>query len=156
MEIEDLNKHNENVWDNLGFVDGNGATTEIIRYSFTDNIEIPGIYYYRLKQIDFDGTFNYSRGIEADVNGPTEFALYQNYPNPFNPATTNKFSLPKQTDVKIVVCNVVGQIVVELINKTIDGYHEVQFTANDYASGIYYYRLKTSEFTSIKKMLLLK
>ena len=95
--------------------------------------------------------------IEVDVNGPTEFALYQNYPNPFNPATTIEFSLPKQANVKINVYNVVGQVVVELINRTMEeGYHEVQFTANDYASGIYYYRFKTSEFTSIKKMLLLK
>ena len=95
--------------------------------------------------------------IEVDVNGPTEFSLYQNYPNPFNPATTIKFSLPKQANVNIVLYNVVGQVVVELINKTMEeGYHEVQFTTSDYASGIYYYRLKTFEFTSIKKMLLLK
>ena len=154
VRIETLN---ENVWDNLGFVDGNGTATEITRYSFTDQIEKSGTYLYRLKQIDFDGTVNYSSEIEVDVNGPTEFSLYQNYPNPFNPATTIKFSLAKQANVKIVVYNVVGQIVVELINKTMEeGYHEVQFIANDYASGIYYYRLKTSEFTSIKKMLLLK
>jgi len=157
VEIEDLNKHNKNVWDNLGFVYGNGTTTEITRYSFKDKIEKPGNYYYRLKQIDFDGTVNYSPVIEVNVNGPTKFSLFQNYPNPFNPDTTIKFSLPKQANVKIVVYNVVGQVVVELINKTMEeGYHEVQFTANHYASGIYYYRLKTSEFTSIKKMLLLK
>jgi len=49
-----------------------------------------------LKQIDFDGSIEYSPEFEVDVNGPTEFALYQNYPNPVNPATTIKFSLPKQ------------------------------------------------------------
>jgi len=120
VEIEDLNKHNENFWETL------------------------------------DAYHTYQE-IKVDVKGPKKRALFQNYPNLFNPATTIKFSPPKQAIVKIVVYNVVGQIVVELINKTMEeGYHEVQFTANDYASGIYYYRLKKSEFTSIKKMLLLK
>ena len=59
--------------------------------------------------------------------------------------------------MKLVVYNAVGQVVAELINKKMEeGYHEVQFAAEEYASGVYYYRLKTSEFTSIKKMLLLK
>ncbi len=83
--------------------------------------------------------------------------MFQNYPNPFNPTTTIKFSMPKQADVKLVIYNIVGQVLAELINKTMEeGYHEVQFDAHAYASGIYYCRLKTSEFTSIKKMLLLK
>ena len=83
--------------------------------------------------------------------------MFQNYPNPFNPITTIKFSLPKKADVKLIIYNALGQVVVELINKTLEeGYHEVQFTAGDYTSGVYYYRLKTSEFTSIRKMLLLK
>ncbi len=116
-----------------------------------------GKFSYRLKQIDFDGTVAYSPEVEIDVKAPKEFALSQNYPNPFNPVTTIKFSLPKQADVKLVVYNMVGQVVDEIINKTMEkGYHEVQFDAGDYASGVYYYRLKTSEFTSVKKMLLLK
>jgi len=144
-------------WENITFVEGYGTTTEVQQYTYGDKIEKPGTYYYRLKQIDFDGAVAYSPEVEIDVTGLKEFALFQNYPNPFNPATIIKFSLPKQSDVKLVVYNALGQVVVELINKTMEeGYHEVQFAAHAYASGIYYYRLKTSEFSSIKKMLLLK
>ncbi|RKY98867.1 MAG: hypothetical protein DRQ13_03095 [Ignavibacteriae bacterium] len=144
-------------WNKVGFINGSGTTTERMNYIFKEKISKPGIYLYRLKQIDFDGTVAYSPEVEIDVTGPKEFALFQNYPNPFNPVTTIKFSLPKQADVKLVVYNAVGQVVEELINETMEeGYHEVQFTADDFASGVYYYRLNTSEFNSIKKMLLLK
>ncbi len=68
MEIDDLNKHNENVWDNLGYVDGNATTNEITKYSFKDKIKKPGTHQYRLEQIDFDGTFNYNPEIEVNVN----------------------------------------------------------------------------------------
>ena len=144
-------------WNSAGFVDGSGTTTERTTYIFKEKISNPGTYYYRLKQIDFDGTVTYSPEVEIDVMSPKEFALFQNYPNPFNPVTTIKFSLPKQNDVKLIVYNALGQVVVELINETMEeGYHEVQFSASNYASGIYYYRLKTSDFSSIKKMILLK
>jgi hypothetical protein len=144
-------------WNEVGFVNGSGTTTERMKYIFKEKISKPGTYLYRLKQFDFDGTVAYSPEVEIDVTAPQEFALFQNYPNPFNPVTTIKFSLPKQADVKLVVYNMVGQVVDEIINKTMEkGYHEVQFDAGDYASGVYYYRLKTSEFTSVKKMLLLK
>ena len=100
----------------------------------------------------FADTLNYSPEIEFDMYGPIKFSLFQNYSNPFNPGTTIKFSLPKQDNVNIFAYDVVGQIVVELINKTMEEeYHEVQFTTNDNASGIYYYRLKFFEFTSINK-----
>jgi hypothetical protein len=144
-------------WEKIIFIEGKGTTAEITEYTYRDKIEIPGTYFYRLKQIDFDGTVAYSPEIEIDVTGPKEFALFQNYPNPFNPTTTIKFALAEKADVKLIVYNALGQVVVELINKTLEeGYHEVQFAAGDYASGVYFYKLKTSEFTSIKKMLLLK
>ena len=73
-------------WDKVGFVEGKGTTTEIQSYSFTDKPE-PGTYKYRLKQIDFDGTFAYSPEVEAEVKAPNVFSLEQNYPNPFNPST---------------------------------------------------------------------
>ncbi|MEE9450520.1 MAG: M14 family zinc carboxypeptidase [Ignavibacteriaceae bacterium] len=160
FEIQKSEKSNVNgqtVWEKVTFVDGRGTTTEVTNYTYNDKVVKPGTYLYRLKQIDFDGTVAYSPEVEIDVTGPVEFALFQNYPNPFNPTTTIKFSLPKKANVKLIVYNAVGQVVVELINKTMEeGYHQVQFAAGDYTSGVYYYRLKTSEFTSIKKMLLLK
>jgi hypothetical protein len=144
-------------WEKITFIEGKGTTTEITEYTYIDKIEIPGTYYYRLKQIDFDGTVAYSSEVEVDVTGPKEFALFQNYPNPFNPNTTIKFALTEKTELVIVVYNSLGEKVVEVFSGELDqGYHEVEFSADNFASGIYYYRLKTSEFVSIKKMLLLK
>ena len=77
---------NDQTWGTIGFVPGFGTTTEPKSYSFTDEDVTTGIYKYRLKQIDFDGTFEYSNEIEVSVDfTPKEFVLYQNYPNPFNP-----------------------------------------------------------------------
>jgi len=144
-------------WIGLSFVEGKGTTAESTGYMFKDKINEPGTYTYRLKQIDYDGTFNYSNEIEIDVNIPTEFVLYQNYPNPFNPSTLIKFSLPQQSRVKIKIFNSIGQLIDTLIDTQMDeGYHEVRFDAANFASGVYYYRMETENFTSIKKMLLIK
>ncbi len=72
--------------------------------------------YYRLKQIDTDGKFEYSKVIEVDLGSPTKFELSQNYPNPFNPVTTIKFSIPQPGNVKLTVYNLLGEQVAELVN----------------------------------------
>ncbi len=88
---------------------------------------------------------------------PNKFALMQNYPNPFNPTTVIDFALPKQSDVRISVYNVIGEKVAELVNtKMVAGYHSVNFDATNLASGMYIYRIKANEFSSVKKMMLLK
>ena len=144
-------------WDALGFVDGNGTTTENSRYSFKDNIKKPGKYYYRLKQIDFDGTFKYSAEIEVDVNGPTEFILFQNYPNPFNPRTIIKFALPEKTDLIIAVYNSLGEKVTEAFKgKLEEGYHQIEFNASSLPSGVFFYRFESKQFIAVKKMILLR
>ena len=74
-------------WQNIGFVNGKGTTTETQSYSFVDENLASGKYLYRLKQIDFDGSYEYSNIIEVEVNAPKKFSLEQNYPNPFNPST---------------------------------------------------------------------
>ena len=146
-----------NVWSEVGFVEGNGTTTESRDYSYKDKITGTGTYVYRLKQIDFDGTFNFSSLVEVKPSVPVEYALYQNYPNPFNPSTIIKFSVPEQTDVKINVYNTLGELVKTLINEQKDaGYYEVQFDASGLASGIYYYRIDAKNYSSIKKMLMIK
>ena len=81
-------------WEKVGFVPGFGTTTEVHHYSFIDESLQSGDYQYRLKQIDFGGTFEYSNIIEVTVAGPTKFSLEQNYPNPFNPNTKIKYQIP--------------------------------------------------------------
>ena len=154
---EKLDINAQTNWYKLAFIEGKGTTTEITHYSFMDGIEKPGNYLYRLKQIDFDGSFTYSQTVEVSISSPTDFALYQNYPNPFNPSTTIKFGLPKTANVELSVYNSLGEKVSDVfIGELKEGYHEIEFRANSLASGIYFYRLKSDRFISIKKMVLMK
>ena len=145
-------------WQNIGFVKGSGNRNSPKNYSFIDDNPPSGTVEYRLKQIDNDGAFKYSNEVEADVNSvPKEFCLYQNYPNPFNPSTTIKFGLQSDSKVTLEVFNTIGQKVATLVNEQMSaGYHQVVFNAGNLASGIYFYRLQTNGFVSVKKLLLLK
>ena len=141
----------------IGFVPGYGTTTESKFYSFSINILPSQKEFYRLKQIDFDGTFEYSSTVELEGIAPTEFSLKQNYPNPFNPSTKIGFTLPVETIVKIVVYNLIGQKVAEVVNsKYTAGSHSVDFNASTLSSGIYLYKIEAGSFTAVKKMQLLK
>lgn len=144
-------------WERIGYVPGFGTTTEPKTYTFADENVSSGIYTYRLKQIDFDGSVNYSNEVEIEISGPKDFALYQNYPNPFNPSTTIKFALPEKANVQLTIFNSLGEKVAELFEGELDeGYHEVNFDASMFSSGIYLYQLQAGNFNSVKKMLLLK
>lgn len=148
-------------WIEVGFVPGFGSTTERKSYSFTDVNLSMGAYSYRLKQIDFDGTYEYSNEVFAEVSAPKDFALLQNYPNPFNPSTTIEFSIPEMSNVSIEIYNVIGELVASLINQTFDaGYHKFNFNAGNLPSGAYVYQLKATgqngTFVDTKKMLLMK
>ena len=148
----------KDVWGTIGFVKGNGNTTEMHSYSFSDeNIVKPGHYSYRLKQVDFDGKYAYSEVAEIDIKKPITYYLSQNYPNPFNPSTTIEFSTPERSHVSLKVYDVLGNEVATLV----DGWmgstnHKVIFNADKLASGIYYYTLSAGSFTSTKKLILLK
>jgi len=145
------------VFEQVGYVPGFGTTTEPRAYSFIDSKVGSGNYTYRLKQIDFDGSFSYSQNIEIVIVAPTEFGLEQNYPNPFNPKTTIRFSIPVETDVRLNVFNALGQEAAEIINGRLkEGYHEVEFDAGSLTSGIYFYRLEADKFVDVKKMIILK
>jgi hypothetical protein len=158
-------------WERIGFVEGKGTTTEIQSYSFTDKPE-PGIYKYRLKQIDFDGSFEYSQEIEAEAKAPNVFSLEQNFPNPFNPSTTIRYSIPnviasgaKQSQmVTLKVYDILGNEVATLVNEEqTAGTYEVEFNTSssfrlvrNLTSGIYFYQLKAGSFIETKKMIFLK
>ncbi len=141
----------------ISFVDGFGTTTEFREYSFTDNSVNAGKYQYRLKQIDYDGSFEYSNVIEVNVGTPVQFELAQNYPNPFNPSTKINFSTPEAGNVKLVIYNLIGESVAEVVNTNMEaGYHTVSFNAANLPSGIYFYTLSAGQFNQTKKMTLMK
>ena len=148
----------QNSWEIIGFVDGNGTTTEIKTYSFIDENVSNGIYLYRLKQIDFDGSFEYSNVIEIDVGIPYKFFLSQNYPNPFNPETKIDYIIPEETLVNISLYDITGRKIKELVNeKKQPGYYTLKLEGGELSSGIYFYRLATtSGFTSVNKLTIIK
>jgi hypothetical protein len=159
IERKDINLHSStgNQWEKIGFVAGFGTTSESRSYSFTDNKITTGNYSYRLKQIDFDGSYKYSDEVEVTLNLPVIFSLQQNYPNPFNPATQIRYSIPKDGFVSLKVYNTLGQQVRELVNGIIKaGNHEVLFDASGLASGIYLYQLNAGSHIQTQKMILLK
>ena len=148
----------DNNWNQIGFVEGHGTTTDENNYSFTDKNLKAGSYSYKLVQVDFDGTQNESKIINVEVSSqPKEYSLSQNYPNPFNPSTTIEYSIPEGGNVKLVVYNSLGEEVAVLENNFEEaGSYKINFDASKLSSGIYYYRLNSGEFSSIKKMIILK
>lgn len=141
----------------VGFVAGSGTTTEIRNYVFTDNQISDGKYTYRLKQLDFDGSFEYSNEVEIEVISVHTYSLEQNYPNPFNPSTSISYSLAEAGVVKIAVYNLLGQEINILVNDFKEaGPHSVTFNASDLTSGAYFYTIETLQFRQTRKMLLAK
>jgi len=146
----------------IGFVPGYGTTTETKAYSFSDANLTAGTYSYRLKQIDYDGTFEYSDPVEVDIVIPDVYSLHQNYPNPFNPTTNITFTLAANAKVTLKVFDVLGQEVMTLINQDLTaGVHTYDFNAAGFNSGVYFYRIEANgidgtNFTNVKKMILLK
>ena len=137
-------------WESIGFVNGNSTTTEKSFYSFADHSPVAGKSFYRLKQIDFDGSFEYSNIVEVDLTLPLEFSLEQNYPNPFNPATSIKYTLSSKQNVQLLVYNVLGKEIATLVNEEKPaGNYEVNFDASKLSSGVYFYQLQASDLETI-------
>lgn len=145
-------------WQKIGFVPGSGNSNSANHYSFIDE-DIPNasVLYYRLKQIDNDGSYEYSNEVLVDNYVPSNFALHQNFPNPFNPSTKIKFVIPKSSFVNLKVYNVLGKEIAALVNEERPaGSYEVEFNATTLPSGVYFYQLRVGSFVETKMMLLLK
>ncbi|MBM4157676.1 MAG: T9SS type A sorting domain-containing protein [Ignavibacteria bacterium] len=147
-----------NNWVKVGFVKGNGTVSQTSYYSFTDNNILTGKYSYRLKQIDYNGNYEYHYlQNEVEIGVPGKFNLSQNYPNPFNPVTKINFEIPKDVYVTLKVYDISGREVKSLVNDIrTAGYHTVEFNASNLSSGIYFYTLKAGEFSKTLKMTLIK
>ena len=146
-------------WDVLGFVEGHGNSNSPKEYNFLDEAISYGSYAYRLKQIDNDGTFEYSDIIEVNAGIiPAGFALEQNYPNPFNPATIIKFAVDADIPTSLKVYDILGNEIAQLFNETTEPgkVYEIEFDASKLSSGVYYYRLSTPQKSLVRKMLLLR
>jgi len=141
----------------IGFVNGAGSSTVPQNYTYTDNNLQTGRYLYRLKQIDFDGNFEYSDVVEAEIISVSSLTLEQNYPNPFNPSTTVRFTLPENGFVNLSVYNLLGEKVSEIINEELTaGEHQTDFNASNLSSGIYLAKLTLDNSIKTIKMILTK
>jgi photosystem II stability/assembly factor-like uncharacterized protein len=141
----------------VGVVYGKGTTTERQDYSYSDKNLADGKYSYRLKQIDFNGSYKYSDVIEVEFRVFNSYLLEQNYPNPFNPATTIGFGVQEKSNVKITILNSIGEEVAVVLNEEKEpGYHQIEFNAANLPSGVYLYRIEAGNYINTKKMILLK
>ncbi len=148
---------NDEEWVAIGFVPGFGTTTERHHYSFIDENVSSGLYQYRLKQLDFDGTFSYSNIVQVEITAPSKFQLYQNYPNPFNPSTLISYQIPVSSNVTLKVYDAIGNEVATLVDEFKPaGNYDFRFDSAVIPSGVYFYQLKTDNFLQTRKMLLLK
>ena len=144
------------------FVQGNGTTTNRNTYQYVDRNVNTNKYYYRLKQIDNDGSFTYSKTVELNYTTISNFTLSQNYPNPFNPSTSIQFSVPVESQVTVKLFNAVGQEVSILADGQFSiGNHSLKIDASNFSSGTYIYSISAkgadgTVFAQSKKMVLIK
>ncbi len=145
-------------WNKIAFKNGYGNSNSVKDYTYNDkDITKNGMYYYRLKQIDNNGDFEYSNIVEVNVNIPIKFEVSQNYPNPFNPVTNISFNLPEANNVTLYIFNAIGQQI-----KTINagykeaGKHTIEFDGSSLNSGVYFYKVEAGNNSMIRKMALIK
>ena len=154
FEVQRKSKNSD--WNPIGFIKGYGTTTTQNDYSYTDQSPLSGINIYRLKQIDYDGTFDYSSEVEMEIV-PAEYVLQQNYPNPFNPTTTINFNIPKEDFVNVTIFNSLGEEVATLLDGVMSaGSHSLTFDANGFASCLYILKMTSGSYSNTIKMNLMK
>ena len=146
----------------VGNIRSKGNSNENQSYKFSDKNLTAGTYAYRLKQIDFNGKFEYfALNSYVNIGVPNSFSLSQNYPNPFNPSTTINYEIPFDGLVKLTVFDNLGREVKTIVNGNVNaGYYKAEFNASGLPSGVYFYRLNavsgTQNFEKVFKMMLVK
>lgn len=143
-----------NNWQSVGFVNGAGDSYTRKDYSFNDNNLVARRYFYQLKQIDFDGKYKYTAVVSANLSGKDGFSLEQNFPNPFKGSeTTIRFTLPRRTQVQLIIYDMNGRVVKTLVNGVKDaGTHAIPFRDQSLPSGVYFYRIEADGYSDVKKM----
>lgn len=157
--FEILKSNNGKDFVKIGYVDCYGSCIKNWKYNFTDFGEKSSVY-YQIKQIDVDGNVAYSKILQLNGIGVVNFELNQNYPNPFNPSTNISFSIMERGEVSLIVYNILGQKIAELINNELEiGRYNVTLDASKYGmtSGIYFVEMNVkSKFRDVKKITLVK
>jgi hypothetical protein len=147
------------IWYDIGFVRGSGTKNTPTNYTYTENNLKTGKYYYRIKQMDNNGNMQYfDLNNLVEVTPPGKFELQQNYPNPFNPVTKISFTLPSDSRVSLKIYDISGREVSGIINDKLmtADYYTYEFNASKLSSGIYFYKIVTDKFSSVKKMVVIK
>lgn len=158
LERQDARGEIQDDWIRMKFIEGKGNSVSTNSYEFVDRNLSSGKYNYRLKQIDYNGNFQYHElAGEVSIGAPKEYSLSENYPNPFNPVTKINFDIPVSGIVKLSVFDASGREVQTLLNEFKEpGFYTVSFSAGYFASGVYFYRIETADFVMSRKMILLK
>jgi hypothetical protein len=141
-------------WYAANFVNGAGESAATRNYSYTDKALAPGLYYYRLKQVDNDGVFKNSAVVTATVSGKGRILLFQNSPNPFRGSATIRYDLPNAQKVRLSILDILGREVKVLTNKQSEaGSHIIPMDATGLSRQLYYIRLQTESGTLTRNML---
>jgi ligand-binding sensor domain-containing protein len=158
IRTNDFNEHRNQLWASIGFVEGRGTTSELQGYLYIDKNLQAGKYSYRIKQIDYDGSYKYfSINESIEIGLPEVFSLQQNYPNPFNPVTTITYQIPIEGLVTLKIYDILGKELTTLLNEEKQaGKYSIEFNASRLSSGVYLYELRSNEYKSTKKLLLMK
>lgn len=148
----------DKIWQEISFIDGKGTSRIETTYHFNDKInQGAGIYYYRLRQIDYDGKYKIYETQSYTYTGPEKFSLKSNYPNPFNPVTTIPYSIATESNVSLVVYDAIGRRVQVLVDQNMQPrVYNAQFDAGSLASGMYFVRFSANGNIFTQKMMLIK
>lgn len=159
IQYKKLNESDgDTLWKKIGFINGQGTKFTQTVYTYKQDKLNIGEYRYRLRQVDYNGNFQYFELQETiDISKPKSFEMSQNYPNPFNPVTKIDIDIPYNTKVKIILYDIAGREVKTILNEEMKvGYYTVNFNAGDLASGVYFYRIIADRYIKTLKMVIIK